>query len=331
MASNDHQDDDDEDDDDDDVTDKQVWNLISDVMLENKAQNVIEFTERSNGWRLLKIEILDHYGSEYYCTATQIKVFGSTMLAHWKNDVLSHLEKVEEIKQNITNNTNITIPRSDRKASPKQDGENKQLSVFSILTKRITSLELNLTKQQLQVSHLMNLFGKIDELNDKFDDYQMNVTNHILFQSYGISMLLKSLKDGGNQSNDDDDGVDKPDWSTPQKSYYQDLPSWQRQEQLERIENYMQNMEVMMSYILWIGVIIIISQIIIAITLAVYVCRCCDNGVHRHSHHSHNLKTNKHRVTTPKNGKSSTKNRFFSRSFSQSVVGLKKGKNKRKF
>ena len=337
MASNDHHDDDDDDDEDDEQNEskKQIWNLISDVQLENTAKNVIEFTEKSNGWRLLKVEILSYYGAEYYCTATQIKVFGSTMLAHWKNDVLSHLEEAEEIKQNITNNTNITIPRSisQRKQSPKQDGENKQLSVFSILTKRITSLELNLTKQQLQSAHL---FGKIDELTSKFEDYQLNVTNHVLYQSYGISMMLKHLKDGGNmnQSSDEDETV-KPNWSTQQTSYYQDLPSWQRQEQLERIEMYMQNMEVMMTYILWIGLTIIITQCIMAIALAVYMCQCCHccEG-RRHHHNSHKLKTNKHRISNAQNSKSAGSNKLFnfSRSLSQTFVGSKKRKNnKRKF
>jgi|ERR1711971_1098838 len=180
------------------------WTLISDVEMENTAKNVIEFTKKSNGWRLLKVEILSWYGNEYYCTATQIKVFGSTMLAHWKNDVLSHLEEVDEIKQNITNNSAI-IPTSgsEHKQSNRHsdtENNNKQLSVFGILTKRITSLELNLTKQQVEVAKLQNLFGKIDEMNGKLEEYQANVTNHVLFQSYGISMLLKSLKDGGCES-----------------------------------------------------------------------------------------------------------------------------------
>merc|ERR1712154_194065 len=98
---------------------------------------------------------------------------------------------------------------------------------FTILTKRIASLELNLTKQQMHVSNLLNLFGKIDALDQRFDEYQLNLTNHMLFQSYAISMMLKSIKnsninvvntdDNDNNDNDNDNNNDNDmysDWSS---------------------------------------------------------------------------------------------------------------------
>ena len=47
------------------------WILISDFEMNNTNTNEIQFVEKHHV-RWLKIEILSHYGSEYYCTLTQV-------------------------------------------------------------------------------------------------------------------------------------------------------------------------------------------------------------------------------------------------------------------
>ena len=331
----------DNDDNNNNINKQQDWILISDFILKNQNENFITFTEK-NWVRLLKIEILSYYGNEYYCTVTQIRVFGSTMLPHWKEELLTHLDHVEHQKHNITSTSDISSSSSsssDTSSSLSSSSikstkaiDSKE-SVFTILTKRMASLELNLTKQQLKVSNLLDKFTKIQDLDE---EYQINLTNHMLFQSYAISIMLKTLNNNslinGNlnentNSNDNANDNNKynkyntftQDWTTSCSQNYK-----QTENKLDKIENYMDNLSNMMTNLYWIGIIIIISQIIIFVMFILFICGYCGNYSKRHkSSHHPRLHSQSH------SSLKSTKNKFsLSRTLSHSTFNFKRNRKK---
>merc|ERR1712012_9185 len=124
--------------------------------------------------------------------------------------------------------------------------------------------------------------------------------------------IVNTDNNDDNDSNNDNDMYS--DWSSQ--------TTWQRLEQLERIESYIENLLFMITNLYWIGLIIIISQIMIATAFIIYAftpfCRCCG----KRKQHS-----NKHR-TTPSNN--STSNRFnFTRTLSHSPVNIKRNHRKK--
>eukprot|EP01083_Nonionella_stella_P317623 1157556_1 len=304
RTQNDNKDDDNEE---NDINAQDNWFILQHITLQNKNRNSIALDD--NHWvRALKIEILSYYGNEYYCTMTQIKVFGSTMLPHWKNELLSHLDEVEALKSNITKNATSSVNKStDNHPQIKNDKQNhdkteskttnKRQSVFTILTKRITSLELNLTKQQMQVTRLVDLVNEFKDLDQRFNQYQVNLTNHMLYQSYGISMMLKSIQEeeDSNDHKKEKNRTDKMD-DIPY-SYFDDVQSWKRHETLERIENYMETLLFMMGNLYWIGLLIVVVQIIMAICLAFYVFECC--GRRKGKNHTRKANSTKHNKVPP--------------------------------
>ncbi|KAG7664066.1 uncharacterized protein J8A68_002390 [[Candida] subhashii] len=86
------------------------WKLLGEFVAENKRDIQTFRIENPLIWaRYLKIEILSHYGSEFYCPISVVRVHGKTMMDEFKEDEEKrHMEKNEEkvIEQEVQPETN---------------------------------------------------------------------------------------------------------------------------------------------------------------------------------------------------------------------------------
>ncbi|KAH9128333.1 hypothetical protein AeMF1_001508 [Aphanomyces euteiches] len=84
-----------------------TWFVLGNFTAAHKSgEQLFEFQEKHHV-RYIKLRIMSHYGSEYYCTMSQIKVFGRTF-----TQVISQLEKSIEAESNAaaTPSTAPTVP-----------------------------------------------------------------------------------------------------------------------------------------------------------------------------------------------------------------------------
>lgn len=125
--------------------------------------------------KFLKVEILDHYGSEFYCPISLIKVYGKTMLEDFKEDAIAvqNVEqdecKVEttmpylglnEFLNSIPDYCAVVEDNSTTAAYP-------QDSVFKNIIKRLSLLESNASLSLLYIEEqsklLSNSFSKLQQ------------------------------------------------------------------------------------------------------------------------------------------------------------------------
>lgn len=126
--------------------------------------------------KFLKVEILDHYGSEFYCPISLIKVYGKTMLEDFKEDsiVVEDLEydecKVEptvpylglnEFLNSIPDYCAVNDDTNSTATSNPQD------SIFKNIIKRLSLLESNASLSLLYIEEQSKL------LSDSFTQLQL--------------------------------------------------------------------------------------------------------------------------------------------------------------
>lgn len=112
------------------------------------------FPLKSTTWaRYLKFKFLTHHGAEYYCTVSQIKVHGSTVVEgfheQWKNDDDTALadKKVEEIPPAVG-----TIPGKNQTSEPTTDIVKESASAMIMEDIRTTESDPDMGKKSDQES-----------------------------------------------------------------------------------------------------------------------------------------------------------------------------------
>ena len=81
------------------IPNEEYWNDIGTYEAQSKSGEQM-FELKEPAWaRYLKVRFLSHYGSEHYCTLTQIKVHGSTMLQGFHEQWIESEKKDMELEQ----------------------------------------------------------------------------------------------------------------------------------------------------------------------------------------------------------------------------------------
>lgn len=164
--------------------------------------------------RYVKIEILTHYGNEYYCPMSIVRVHGKTMMEEFKEDeqskaveenelintdindteienaladecrvILPHLRLHEFLKDfNSTDSDYCTIP--DVEATQSIETKSIQESVFKNIIKRLSLLESNATLSLLYIEEQSKL------LSSAFTNLEKRQTHNFetLMKSFNTSM-----------------------------------------------------------------------------------------------------------------------------------------------
>lgn len=125
--------------------------------------------------KFLKIEILDHYGNEFYCPISLIKVHGKTMLEDFKEDSnpKETEEEDEECKVNTTSlpylGLNEFLSSRPEYCEIKEDEiTNPKDSIYKSIIKRLSLLESNASLSLLYIEEQSKL------LSNSFQNLQLN-------------------------------------------------------------------------------------------------------------------------------------------------------------
>lgn len=143
--------------------------------------------------KYLKIEILDHYGNEFYCPISLIKVYGKTMIEDFKEETIKNEVEDDECKVSPSlpylelNQFLSTIPEycyvEDETTTIPQD------SIYKSIIKRLSLLEsnasLSLLYMQEQSKLLSNSFSNLQqqhqtELEDLVRRFNVTINEQIL-------------------------------------------------------------------------------------------------------------------------------------------------------
>lgn len=182
--------------------------------------------------RYLKIEILSHYGNEFYCPISLVRVHGTTMMEEVKNTdhttdkeafkepesptqaLLNYTEDLEpeECKARLphlvlndfltelnTTKQYCDLKDSNSTSSPAEVTNSiaTQESIFQNIIKRLSLLESNSTLSLLyfeeQSKLLSEAFSNLEKRQSKrFESFALRVNSSIIMQGYIIEKRLKS-------------------------------------------------------------------------------------------------------------------------------------------
>ncbi|EGV60566.1 hypothetical protein CANTEDRAFT_96012 [Yamadazyma tenuis ATCC 10573] len=144
--------------------------------------------------KFIKIEILEHYGSEFYCPISLVKVYGKTMLEEFKEQTIEQPSvETDECKINSTlpylglNEFLNSIPEYCEVVEEESTATNNpQDSIFKNIIKRLSLLESNASLSLLYIEEQSRL------LSDSFRKLQME-------QSHDLDKLLWNFNQTFNQ------------------------------------------------------------------------------------------------------------------------------------
>lgn len=80
---------------------KDVWNTIGTYTVHSKSGEQTFELEEPSWARYLKFRFISHWGSEHYCTLSQIKVHGSTMLQGFHEQWIESENKINEEQEEV--------------------------------------------------------------------------------------------------------------------------------------------------------------------------------------------------------------------------------------
>lgn len=109
------------------------WLLLGSFTALDSAQKQV-FTLPSREWvRFIKLRWTSHYGDEYYCTLTYLRVYGTTMLETFREEMQQSEVDVKEITREI-NNIKPLANKEDAAAAANGNGNSPVLAVPALPT-----------------------------------------------------------------------------------------------------------------------------------------------------------------------------------------------------
>lgn len=148
--------------------------------------------------KFLKIEILDHYGNEFYCPISLVKVYGKTMIEEFKEHTKETAPiEDDECKVNTTslpylglNEFLNSIPEYCEIEDEETAVNIPQESIFKNIIKRLSLLESNASLSLLYIEEQSKL------LSDSFRTLQLDQSNELerLLRSFNQTFNEQMLK-----------------------------------------------------------------------------------------------------------------------------------------
>ncbi|KRX04006.1 Galactose-binding domain protein [Pseudocohnilembus persalinus] len=173
----------------------QEWVLLGKVKAQDNS-NWQDF-ELKNVWiRFIKFVFLTHYREEYFCTITQLKVFGNTMLQDLKSQVNLNLQENSKQQIFIFGNILYFYYKIDSESEDEEDIEHSDKEEnFSNIEEEENSVnqQIKLIKQQLGKREKTEYSDKFNQLYSTYNDNNCPAIskNLIILQQY-IMLLNKS-------------------------------------------------------------------------------------------------------------------------------------------
>lgn len=170
--------------------------------------------------KFLKIEILDHYGNEFYCPISLIKVYGKTMLEDFKEDSDKRDDTTTESVDNECKVNTSSLPYlglneflNSRPEFCEVEEEittaNPKDSIYKNIIKRLSLLESNASLslvyieeqskllsnsfQKLQLEHANELDKLIWNFNQTFTEQMLRLNQFNQFKSFESNRLITNL------------------------------------------------------------------------------------------------------------------------------------------
>lgn len=203
--------------------DEDNWNILGEFEASNSRDlQKFKIINPIIWAKFLKIEILDHYGNEFYCPISLIKVYGKTMLEDFKEDSNpnSHDDDDNEIDECKVNTTNA-IPylglneflNSRPEYCEVQEEEittaNPKDSIYKNIIKRLSLLESNASLslsyieeqskllsdsfQTLQLKHANELDRLMWNFNQTFSEQMLRLNQFNQFKAFESNRLISNL------------------------------------------------------------------------------------------------------------------------------------------
>lgn len=196
------------------------WKVLGEFVASN-SRDLQQFTIANPMiWaKYLKIEILDHYGNEFYCPISLVKAYGKTMIEDFKEEVVKEdMEDKEMTNDECKVDTPLpylglseflsSIPEYCE-VSEEEPNSNPQDSIYKSIIKRLSLLESNASLsllyieeqskllsnsfRNLQQQHVKELDTLIKHFNSTFDVHIAKLDNINQFKLFEATKALASV------------------------------------------------------------------------------------------------------------------------------------------
>ncbi|EFA79040.1 SUN domain-containing protein 2 [Heterostelium album PN500] len=98
-----------------------TWHFLGNFTAENIRKPQYFVLKEKSWYKYLKIKMLTNYGNQMYCTLSDIKVYGSTMIDDLKNQVGINIQEVESILNRMNNNITFGTSSSSKLKTRKEN------------------------------------------------------------------------------------------------------------------------------------------------------------------------------------------------------------------
>jgi len=103
------------------TADKDVWNTIGTYTVHSKSGEQTFELEEPSWARYLKFRFISHWGSEHYCTLSQIKVHGSTMLQGFHEQWIESENKINEEQEEVVVDESVEGEQQEEDVGDEED------------------------------------------------------------------------------------------------------------------------------------------------------------------------------------------------------------------
>merc|ERR1719193_2447190 len=174
------------------------WTPLASFEAEN-THNEINYSVSHTWVRYVHIEIRSTWGSHYYCTLTQIKIFGSTILQHASEefkarrafDQRRHKFLFKNDSSNPTNNYTGNETNETDSTGSKSEELGSMANVFESITKHLSELELNMTITASYVEKVIS--QRLNKLEKRFEDSK-DMSEFEKAREEDLNSMISSLK-----------------------------------------------------------------------------------------------------------------------------------------
>jgi len=155
------------------------WTPLASFEAEN-THNEINYSVSHTWVRYVRIVIRSTWGSHYYCTLTQIKIFGSTILQHASEEFKAKRASAQRVHKSLfknnssdptTNYTGNEMNETDSTGSTSEE-LGHMANVFESITQHLSQLELNMSITASYVEKVIS--SRINELEKRFKDRKVS-------------------------------------------------------------------------------------------------------------------------------------------------------------
>ncbi|KAI8914433.1 UNC-like C-terminal-domain-containing protein [Gorgonomyces haynaldii] len=188
-----------------------TWQLVGEFTAQNsrKLQSFV-IDEHQRGWsKYVRIEFDSHYGSEFYCPLTTLKVLGTSMVEDMKRVEAEPSPTIVQIPVSVPSLIETVQLQEITTESPTPTPINEKDSIFKSILKRLSNLEKNTTSQKQLDEVKEQVLGQVkisfDSLDSKWNtisqDIDKALQSHLKQYHHAVQEQLSRLSKKEEQMN----------------------------------------------------------------------------------------------------------------------------------